>query len=612
MAVLEYARPLSPGGSDSYVTLWKVETGESALPDRQDYPPATLPPVDDAINARTMERVRADVLAQRRGWRTQDFVCPGCRNPVQLRNGRRRAPHFAHLPGFDTEDCLYYHAGLGGGGGGVWESEPSPLPLYLEVRTGPAGESVWALKLAIPRTESPRGRIIVVDGITGRSSLSCAALVSRGKRVPVRPQESDYRIEATSDVSSADAERVTVGSPGLDADAPSLFRTGVSGGRRLLEDDSLTWGESYFAISSSDTAPVFPPGVMHKELAVLGNGYRGSVFQLPLETDERVRVWVADKLYRRVTAPGVSLTVVSPLIFPGLDEELRVDAREEVLVAISSPAGTHHLGDLKVVDDETGIVRRVSLEKGPNVLFVGIGMLGQRRVTVSAEDETGDSVVKLTLAGYKRPMRVTVPGVQLIASEAIDSATPRAVPLHSRAASKLLTCIRDAQATLEDIRLPPRVSCQVRVAGQVLPMLAATDPAYRYELVESAKQVLSEGRPFEIDAQSFGRVAVPARHVANPPVSKVWRLTAAWRRRIRAVATLATSRSTVGAVSSLGPQLVARLNAAMIGLEASDAALLRNFAGLHWKTGALPQARVLVTEIVRSSSWISQRSERTS
>jgi hypothetical protein len=568
--------------------------------------------VDDAINVRTKERVRADVLAQRRVWRTQDFVCPGCRNPVRLRNGRWRAPHFAHLPGYDTEDCFYYHAGLRGGGGGVWESEPSPLPLYLEVRTGSAGESVWALQLAIPRTESPRGRIIVVDGITGRSSLSCAALVSRGKRVPVRPQESDYRVEATSDVSPADAERVTVGSPGLDADAPSLFRAGISGGRRLLENDSLTWGESYFAISNSNTVPVFPPGVMHEELAALGNGYRGGVFQLPLEIDEQVRDWVADKLYRRVTAPGVSLTVVSPLIFPGLDEELGVDAREEVLVAISSPAGTHHLGDLKVVDDETGTVRRVSLERGPNVLFVGIGMLGQTRVTVSAEDETGDSVVKLTLAGYKRPMRVTVPGVQLIASETIDSATPSAVPLHSRAASKLLTRIRDAQATLEDIQLPPRVSCQVRVAGQVLPMLAATDPAYRHELVESAKQALSEGRPFEIDAQSFGRVAVPARHVVNPPVSKVWRLTAAWRRRIRAVGTLAKSRSTVGAVSSLGPQLVARLKAAMIGLEASDAALLRNFAGLHWKAGALPQARALVIEIVRSSSWISQRSERTS
>jgi hypothetical protein len=565
--------------------------------------------VDDAINARTRERVRAEVLVQRRGWRAQDFICPGCGNPVRLRSGKQRVSHFAHLPGYDTAGCSYYHGGYaGGGGGGVWEAEPPPLPLYLEVRTGVSGEPIWTIELAIPRMNSPRGRITVVDGLSGRVTLSCAALEDRGRRVRVRPQVSEYRIEVSSEVSDEDADRVLVGSPGLENGAPSLFRAGLNGGRRLLEDDDLTWGESYYAIWDASEPPEFAARVPRQELVSLDARYRGGVFDLPLEADEEVGEWLRNALHRRVREPGVTLTVVSPLALPGPDEELAVDSKEEVVVALRSPGGTHSLRYLVVVDEATGLVRRVPLQYGAQVLFVSIGALTERRVTITPEDYEGAREVELTLVGTKRPMRLTAGAVELVAIDAERQTTT--LPLHSRAAAGLLARIRDGGAALDDVRFPPSVPCQLMVSGRDQRVVLAIDPERRRELISVAKQLLSEGRAFAIEAQAFGKVAVPARRIAAIATDHLRKLSNFCRQRIRALAAIARSERSSGNAAYLEPESRRRLTRIAAGLQASDATLLGEFAALRWTSRALPQVRVLTRKILQQSRRLREKAAK--
>lgn len=560
--------------------------------------------MNDAISVRTKQKVHAEDLARRRWWRAEDFVCPGCRNPVYLRRGTERAPHFAHYHGYDTAHCSYYHAGRSADGdGSVRTSEPSPLPLFVQIRRDTQGRPLWNLQLAIPRLESPQGRITVVDGLSGSTPLDCSELVTEGKRILVRPQLAAYRVDVTKDVSDADADRLLVGSPGLRSDTPTLFRAGLTGGRRLSDDADLVWGEPYLAIWESGWPTSFPVNVAYQELATLAGGYRGGVFQLPLQADERVADWVAETLGRGVSAPDVTLGIVSPLTESGLDDEVAVDSREEVVVAISARGGTARLQSL-VVDDDAGIVRRYHLQPGAEVLFVSLGPVGQRRVRVSAETCDGQREAEFEIDGQLRQTRLAAPLSLLVTRRMVSGQTAR-IPLYSRAAATALIHVRDAEESLEDFVLPPSVSCAVYTERQMFRTPPNMDLESKRLFIERLRALLSEGHGFTIDAGSFGYVVVPARLSASGLAFRNARLTSDLIHRIRVLTNLALARGSAPSIL-LDSHLSAQLAAVVALLLPKDARVVECFARRPWSIELLPQARALAAEITRGGAKASK------
>ncbi len=203
------------------------------------------------------------VQAQRGAYLCFGMICPTCGEPVYLRQGQKRRPHFAHYSNRAKPDCEYYHPPQDALQRSVSRSVLNNSTLYPKrdsLRCGlflayrPEITS-FELFLRIPSVASVgqlSGSLEIQHGKGVKeftaTQLTKAYTVSISPTVPLLECEGDGDLLAVSNH--------LMGQTGSFALGMNLFAATESRGRFLFTREPLEWGGRYWVVTDT---PITPP-----------------------------------------------------------------------------------------------------------------------------------------------------------------------------------------------------------------------------------------------------------------------------------------------------------------------------------------------------------------
>lgn len=190
--------------------------------------------------------------AQASQW-PRGFVCPLCGRPVDVRSGPLIPPYFAHRRGEGTLECANYYPPvrvarvIGQVQRSSSETAKADLPMLgiigsapsdacLVVRIPAAGSADWPGEVKI---DTGLGEIT----ITGKTSQT-------SRWIQVAPMLS-YLVSTVGDVDREYASDFTHAPLHLTHEG-TLFRYGIEVSRRLWDQESLSWGSSYWWVGKGN------------------------------------------------------------------------------------------------------------------------------------------------------------------------------------------------------------------------------------------------------------------------------------------------------------------------------------------------------------------------
>lgn len=199
-----------------------------------------------------------DVQARRGTYWGPGLVCPTCGEPVYLRAGKARRPHFAHYSNRARPDCEYYYPPPH-----ALKSSVSRRPtdnstlsprrdsllcgLFLAHRSDSAGFELFVRIPSLPPVEQLKGNLEIRHGL-GVKTLQVSQL-ARSYVIPILPKVPLLECDGTGDLAGL-AHHIK-----LQADAFSggmnLFLYSERPGRFLFPQESLEYGERYWVVTDS-------------------------------------------------------------------------------------------------------------------------------------------------------------------------------------------------------------------------------------------------------------------------------------------------------------------------------------------------------------------------
>src|ERR1051326_1324625 len=204
---------------------------------------------------------RTEISAEEADWNSY-YSCPVCRGTVYLRSGQYRAPHFAHMPGEGTPECSNYHPGdysvasWRSVARPAWLPAPSRPDLFFVSSPANAG-SAWRLEVLLPKT-SAMARVELHDSPRGVVRVDCSTFPASGRRYELKPKGSSYRLIVQQALDSQERQVLQTPLRGLVPLGFTFFRSIDDGGRRIPDNEPLTWGQEYYVLQHDLLATPVP------------------------------------------------------------------------------------------------------------------------------------------------------------------------------------------------------------------------------------------------------------------------------------------------------------------------------------------------------------------
>lgn len=203
-----------------------------------------------------------EIVEAQRSIYSYGLRCPYCNEPVRLRKGHERRPHFAHYSNRAKPDCENYFPPYGSTYSSVLNKKPTyssvlkklslQCGLFLANRPQPIGFSIFLRLPSLDNIDSNTEGQLVIQHRLGEKIFRPAHL-TRANVVPFSPQVPLFNCLSTENLTEL-SKYLSVHANAFTSKM-NIFNAIESGGRIVLEDESLEWGKTYWIINSSELIP---------------------------------------------------------------------------------------------------------------------------------------------------------------------------------------------------------------------------------------------------------------------------------------------------------------------------------------------------------------------
>lgn len=442
----------------------------------------------------------------------RSYLCPVCRAPVSLRDGRYRVAHFAHRPGVGRAECELYHP--------AWGQPASPIPeqltghqldqaqtahtapLELSIELSPplnaraAQRRAWGLCVTVPQSGDGRGKIRLDTGSFGYREIGLANLMASKRSYPVDPEAQVFRaVWASPDVARGYAEAVTERLEGLAREKISVFV--ATSDKTKPRAASLSWGASYYFIRPKTLPYDLPPSLITRQLAPLSQ-WECSLVTLPeYAQDLSLERWLQENTGLFVTTEKRRWGIVYPPPFalnPDGQITLPADSHIELLL-FADPIEGHN---------NSVITARVG--QSSESLEIARGRWGN--LSVRTSEPFANAAVRLDWDGHQLPDIVrtqpsTASTIEVTLEISTDGETDDCFPLHYQTAADALALSRPKSDCRARLNIPSGLAGVIRYRAQN--GIWVETPAAVADLSVISKQPDLE---IEIDFGPFGFISL--------------------------------------------------------------------------------------------------------
>lgn len=245
------------------------------------------------------------------------YRCPVCKERVSFRAGFVRRPHFAHWPGWGTEECENFTPGHGHshshGGAGLASSIRLRMELRL-VMPRDRRQTGWWLEIVLPPCAEGRGSLTMELG--GRSQqIDMKGMVGVRKAMTVELSTSSYRIAGYS----RDADKDFVAGverecPAIPADGAAVFTAAGRSGPKSFPRAAELRRSGTFAFLWPEAAD----RPFHDELTVIPlpgrPGWRLALVTIPDEASPECLDWLKGFAKLPIAPSAPSIVTVWPAL----------------------------------------------------------------------------------------------------------------------------------------------------------------------------------------------------------------------------------------------------------------------------------------------------------
>ncbi|MCF8568209.1 competence protein CoiA family protein [Alicyclobacillus mengziensis] len=476
--------------------------------------------------------------------RKKAYICPTCGAPVVLHKGTKIEPYFRHASGQANPLCDLYTPGVSVAGHSAQALKHlyRQVGLYLTVIESGSKPHQWNLELGIPEPDCTRGKLKFPFSLGGQRILPVNSIPTGGRRITVIPRLSDYSIVVEGTDDSEWCRRMRQPIPGLNDATINVFGYSSSGGRRIPDQNSIFWGETYSLLWSLRAVPDWWPADLKVSLLQGQNGmWFGAVVGMPAEHSKDVESWVNSILNRRVEYSPAEIQLVSPVSERRLpDGSLVVAPNEEVIISIVRAKGAREWLTLNVMGPELNIQKVNRRDYNTSIFSLGKWTPGRTDLWLDNNIDTALNLVCL----YTDIREVHFPGVQLRGKNVIvdeEGNKTLSVSLHdTTSATAFLSKVRKGEVEIYEVDISKRIimrfswSTEYRNSGWENTVYMSADQSFddKSSLVTLLNKVLQ--RPHHtilLDAGGFGRIELEGGVVFTQPklfMASSWRKRANW------------------------------------------------------------------------------------
>lgn len=315
-----------------------------------------------------------------------DYRCPTCTAEVFLRSGRRRADHFAHMPGQGKPDCENFHYSFDLSRAPY--AAPAPYvpkhvdPLQLGIELEPDSEKrgarKWRLCLTVPKAVDAHGQITINLGGRDNRTISLTKLSLGVETYTAQPDMPDFGASWVShEVRPEYRDAVQHRIPGLD---PTMLNAFVAtSAKQKPRTHSLSWGEGYYLVTRSDKSLTLPPSLPSRPLARLME-WDCVLAILPHEPSPEIEAWFSQHGDMSIARATRDWAVIYPAPFALGDEgDLHIHSSEYIVLALKS--GSSASGDELIVStSRSHATLELNNSQGPFVVLSGGARITENQI----------------------------------------------------------------------------------------------------------------------------------------------------------------------------------------------------------------------------------------
>jgi hypothetical protein len=458
------------------------------------------------------------------------YTCPRCRNETFLRKGKKRIAHFAHVSGQTIKDCELYVPPA------IYASKvedkildnvyEKTLDLYVEIE-----KENWSLHIKIPSAVGQyKGKAFLKIPFAwdGERTIPLSSVRSNGKKVRVRLQEQLYNVIVNGEIKDDWKKKVTHAVKGLGEDMVTIFYFSKLGGRRLLPNTPLQWGDTYVLICDDQNIKNFlslPHHIAHRKLKKI-NSWSAMIIKLPISSDSFVEQWIRIYLNKIVITPVPQLRLVSPVSSAVDDQDaVVISPSDNIIIAVTGDHGAKAWSTIHVQKiEEMQLIQHQGNGEMPILLSIGNLPVGSMEIWL---DDDRLSALRLvcqnTIQAVPKINGVVFKGIY---SSAGTSGTEDTYSLHSKDAMIFFEMIQDYKFTLTDVTLPSNVALLLKTQVNET-VFKKENPT---EIALTLNQALRQDNYVYLDAGGYGSLAVmPLKERENNLIS----MSTSWREQVK-------------------------------------------------------------------------------
>jgi len=525
------------------------------------------------------------------------YTCPNCRKETFLRKGKKRIAHFAHVSGQTIKDCELYVPPT------IYASKvedkiidnlyEKTLDLYVEIE-----KDNWSLHIKIPSAVGQymgKAFLKIPFAWDGERTIPLSSVRGNGKKVRVKLQAHNYNVLVNGEIKYDWKKKVTHSVKGLDEDMITIFYFSKLGGRRLLPNTPLQWGETYVLICDHQNIKNFlnlPHLIAHRKLKIV-NSWSAMIIKLPTSSDSFVEQWIGIYLNKSVVTPVPQLRLVSPVSSVVDDQEaVVISPSDNVIIAVTGEQGAKAWSTIHVHKiDEMQLIHH--LGNGEMPILLSIGKLPKGRTEIWLDDDK-QSALRLVCQNTIQ----AVPKISGVVFKGIYSSSGKedTYSLHSKEAMIFFEMIQEYKFTLTDVTLP----CNVALLLKTQVYETVFNKEMPTEIALILNQVLRHDNYVYLDAGGYGCSTIkPLKERKNSSIS----MSTSWREQVKWILlSMRTMRRTVGMIRNDSFKGIDIKD--LRYLNRSDKELLLKVSEVELiPISMLPQIKKCITEFLQTVSY---------
>lgn len=210
---------------------------------------------------RWAKNYRGEIVEAQRGNYSYGLKCPCCNEPVYLRSGYDRSPHFAHFSNRAKPDCENYFPPHELSFGGHSKATQHPISfkqnsiqggLFLAKRPAPIGFEIFLRLPPLYKNLNELEGQLVIQHRLGEKTLVPNQL-TKANIVSLSPQTPLFKCYGSGDLNSF--SNYLLFQTNQFNNEFNIFKAVESGGRTVLKDEALECGATYWVVGSAMLTP---------------------------------------------------------------------------------------------------------------------------------------------------------------------------------------------------------------------------------------------------------------------------------------------------------------------------------------------------------------------